>query len=197
MSLFGPRSIEIVEPDGEYLAAFSRSCPHDSSIRPESTFISGRSSANSISILCADQSSGSSPDGRVDDVSGIRPFEARVDAACGNPRCTEEVLNEAVELCDFVGDCLDQRVNPIVAANQGHRVQDACRTLDGRQGRAQFMRERAVERVSQELRLQMQPRVLHRLFNIEPLKRQGYFFEDGLDAACPGIRRFPVSRSRY
>ena len=42
---------EMVEPDGEYLAAFSRSCPSDSSISPESTLTSGRSSANSISTL--------------------------------------------------------------------------------------------------------------------------------------------------
>src|SRR5260370_35126023 len=29
----------------------------------------------------------------------------------------------------------------------------------------------------------MEPRVLHRLFNIEALKRQGHFFKDRLDAA--------------
>ena len=52
------------------------------------------------------------------------------------------------------------------------------------------MRKRAVERVPQELRLQVQPGVLHRLFDIEALKRQGYFFENGLDATCPGIDDF-------
>ena len=59
------------------------------------------------------------------------------------------------------------------------------------------MRERAVERVPQELRLQMQPGVFHRPFDIETLKRQRYLFENGLDPARPGIDDLACGRCRY
>src|ERR1700692_656172 len=42
---------EIVDPDGEYLAAFSRSWPQASLTRAESTLIIGRSSSNQMLTL--------------------------------------------------------------------------------------------------------------------------------------------------
>ena len=68
--------IEMVEPDGEYFAAFSRIWPQASSIRPESTLTSGKSSANSLSILCAANRFALRLWRRIDDVPWIRPFAA-------------------------------------------------------------------------------------------------------------------------
>jgi len=59
-----------------------------------------------------------------------------------------ELKQLAIELRDFVGYCLNQRAEPIVSLNDGHRIQHAGRTLNGRQRRAQFVRERVVEGVS-------------------------------------------------
>ena len=45
------------------------------------------------------------------------------------------------------------------------------------------MRQRSVERVSQKLGLQAEPCVLHRLFDVDSLQGQRYFFEDRFHAA--------------
>jgi hypothetical protein len=57
------------------------------------------------------------------------------------------------------------------------------------------MRKRAVECVSQQLRLEMQPCVLHRLFDIETLKRQGHFFNNGLEAPRLDVSGFARAAS--
>jgi len=170
------------------LAAFSRSCPSDSSIRPESTLTSAdlrrirsRSCERIIVALSPDCPHRQYPSGQ--------PFEPGADTACGNPRCTEKVLNEAVEVCDLVGYCLNQRVNPIVAANQGHRIEDACRPRIAAKVSAIHARVCRGMRPS-ELRLQMQSGVLHRPFNIEALKRHENLFENVLDLDASWNRRF-------
>ena len=107
---------EIVEPDGEYFAAFSRSCPHEfldqAEVDVDKRQVFGEFG---LDLMCVNPS-GSLLDRGIDDVPWIGPFEVWADAACGNARRVEEVLNEAVEFRDFVGYGLDQRVSPIISA---------------------------------------------------------------------------------
>jgi hypothetical protein len=58
--------------------------------------------------LVGRQSFCSSADCRVDDVLWIGPSEVRINAACGHPACIQEILNEAIEFCGFVGYGINQ-----------------------------------------------------------------------------------------
>src|SRR5258708_36182683 len=86
--------------------------------------------------LVWDQAPGSCLDSSIEDVSWVRPFATRADAAGGHARCAEKGLNKAIEFCGIVRYCFHQRMGPSVLAHDRHRLPDACRTPDRRQPRA-------------------------------------------------------------